>query len=283
MKKQIRRSILLFSSLFLTGSVMLLSSHLNASEQSPLSNVYDYKIYYDAPTPALLQKMTNYDLMIIEPVYYSRAQIEGIQEAGTLVYGYINTMEADRWNTDLFNQLNDDDFFLRDGERVYYSEWDSFLTDITSTHYQNILSNEVQKQIVEKGLDGAFLDTVGNIDNEHNHDPQLAQDQREGMASWMSSVKDEHPELSLMQNWGFDTLTTATSPYVDGIMWESFHFSDIVADEWAQDQIYKLRKTREQQGIEVFTVSQLEGSKSTSFARANRFKHYHSPNSYNEW
>ncbi|TGB03816.1 putative glycoside hydrolase [Halobacillus salinus] len=278
-----RIHVWLVSSVLLISSVVLSSSKHNASAQNPLYPVYDYKIYYDEPTPAIIDEMGNYDLVIIEPIYYSQRQITEIQKGGTLVYGYINTMEADKWNTDLFGKLNEEDFFHRDGERIYYSEWDSYLTDITSPHYQKVLRTEVTKQIVDKGLDGAFLDTVGDIDNEHQGNPDVLYKQREGMVTWMESVREEHPDLSMIQNWGFDTLATATYPYVDGIMWESFHFSSIAYDEWTYDQIYKLRKLRENHGIQVLTVSMEEENKSKKLSRANRFKHFHTDKSYNDW
>ncbi|MET3682899.1 hypothetical protein ABID56_000989 [Alkalibacillus flavidus] len=278
MKNKINLLIVLFIT-----SALFFAVHLSAKEESPLKNVYDYKIYYDPPTPELLEKMTHYDMVIIEPVYYTESEIQTLKESDTIVYGYINTMEADTWNKTFFNQLNDNDFFYRNGERIYYSEWNSYLTDITSSHYQQLLADEVEKQIVDKGIDGAFLDTVGNIDNEHHQNPSVLKSQREGLVTWMTSITNKHPDLSLIQNWGFDTLSKSTAPYIDGIMWEGFHFSSIIYNEWVHDQIYKLREIRNQHGVEVFTVSHEEPKKSAEFSEANRFKHYHNQSNYNEW
>ncbi|SIS45300.1 endo alpha-1,4 polygalactosaminidase [Salimicrobium flavidum] len=278
MKNKIRLLLIL-----LVSSLFVLTIHSSAKEESLLRDVYDYKIYYDPPTQELLSKMTNYDMVIIEPVYYTKADIQSLKDSGTGVYGYINTMEADTWNTSLFEQLNEDDFFHRNGERVHYSEWDSYLTDITSSHYQQVLADEVEKQIIDKGLDGAFLDTVGNIDNEHYRDADVLNNQRQGLVSWLMLLQEEHPDLSFIQNWGFDTLAEATAPYVDGIMWEGFHLSSIIYDEWANNQVYKLRSIREEHGVEVFTVSFEQEKNSTRFSKANRFKHYHEPDSFNEW
>ncbi|AKG04829.1 glycosyl hydrolase [Salimicrobium jeotgali] len=283
MKRKKRLPVYLLTSLLFAFSAFLVSDRITASKESPLAHIETYKIYYDAPTPAIIDEMSEYDVMIIEPFYYTNQQIEEIRKDGTLVYGYINTMEADQWNTPLFQKLKEEDFFVRNSKRVYYEEWDSYLTDITSSHYQKVMADEVQKQIVDKGLDGAFLDTVGNIDNEHGGDPQVLHAQREGLTDWLTLLKDRHPDLSLIQNWGFDTLATASSPYVDGIMWEGFHFSDVVYDEWAQDQVYKLRKVREMDGVEVLTVSHQQPGESKGLSTANRFKHYHEPTNYNEW
>ncbi|MYL37440.1 endo alpha-1,4 polygalactosaminidase [Halobacillus litoralis] len=253
-----------------------------AQSSNPLSNVQSYKIYYDYPTDAILNQMQAYDAVMIEPVLYTKDQIETIQQSGTLVYGYINTMEADNWNTALISQLEESDFFHRDGERVYYPEWDSYLTDITSDHYQQVLLAEIEKQITAKGLDGVFLDTVGNIDNEHCGSDVL-DDQRAGMAVFLQEIRRQHPSLSLIQNWGFGTLSTTTYPYVDGIMWENFNYSTVSTNQWSQNRIEDLQQLQTETGLEVLTVSFTEKTKSTNYAASKNFKHYHESSHYNAW
>lgn len=249
---------------------------ITAMTSNPLANVESYKIYYDLPTKAKIKKMQQYDLVIIEPVYYTAAQIKELKKNGTKVYGYINTMEADNWNVDFIKQLDESDFFLRNGKRVHYSEWDSYLVDITSSHYRKLLVAEVEKQIVAKGLDGAFLDTVGNIDNEHSGQPKILQEQRNGMSQFMKTIRAKHPSLSLIQNWGFATLQTYTYPYVDGVMWESFNFNVVANDQWSKDRIRELRELDAKYGIKALTVSSTQRPKSASFAEKNGFIHFHS-------
>lgn len=262
----------------------LVLSPLSTSAQSshPLSNVQSYKIYYDSPTEAVLNKMQAYDAVMIEPVFYTKSQIETIQQSGTLVYGYINTMEADNWNTALISQLEESDFFHRDGERVYYPEWDSYLTDITSDHYQQVLLAEIEKQVADKGLDGVFLDTVGNIDNEHCGSDVL-DDQRAGMAVFLQEIRRQYPSLSLIQNWGFGTLSTTTYPYVDGIMWENYNYSSVAKDQWSLDRMQDLKQLRQETGLEILTVSFSQKSKSQRLAESHGFIHYHESSHYNAW
>ena len=264
-------------------SAFMLPFNACAASDNPLTQIKTYKIYYDSPTPDLLKKMQELDAVMIEPVFYSQEQIQMIQQSGTKVYGYINIMEADKWNTELFNQLNEYDFFYRNQKRVYYPEWDSYLTDITSIHYQEILLNEVTTQISAKGLDGIFLDTVGNIDNEHWNNQDILKEQRNGLVSLLQRIQEKHPKLSMIQNWGFDTLKTATSPYVDGIMWENFNYSTVSNDQWSQNRIKDLKTLRQQSGIQTLTVSFAENTNSTNYAESLGFIHYHEPDHYNAW
>ncbi|WP_031422381.1 endo alpha-1,4 polygalactosaminidase [Exiguobacterium sp. NG55] len=261
---------------FLVGLALLTPQQAVAKASNPLANVESYKIYYDMPTKTKIKKMQQYDLVIIEPVYYTAAQIKELQKYGTKVYGYINTMEADNWNVDFISQMNESDFFHRDGQRVHYAEWDSYLVDMTSTHYRELLTREVEKQIVAKGLDGAFLDTVGNIDNEHSEQPTILKAQRDGMSQFMKTIKSNHPSLSLIQNWGFATLKTYTYPYVDGVMWESFNYTTVAKDQWSKDRIQELRDLDTRYGIKALTVSSKQRPKSAAYAEKNGFIHFHS-------
>lgn len=264
---------------FIVGMSLLTPATASATTGNPLADAASYKIYYDAPTKSQIKKMQRYDLMIIEPVYYSAAQIKELKKYGTKVYGYINTMEADNWNTDFINQLNESDFFHRNGERVHYAEWDSYLTDITSSHYQAILVAEVKKQIVDKGLDGVFLDTVGNIDNEHSEQPDVLAAQRDGMSQFMGTLNELYPSLSLIQNWGFGTLKSHTYRYVDGIMWESFNYNVVSNDQWSKNRIQELRTLDTTHNIKTLTVSSAQQAKSKAFAKENGFIHFHANSS----
>lgn len=259
--------------ILLLGVFFMSSLDAKAEKSNPLDNAKSYKVYYDAPSAAKIKKMQQYDVMIIEPVFYSAAQIKQIQQNGTKVYGYINTMEADNWNTDLMGQLVESDFFHRNGQRIHYAEWDSYLTDITSKHYQAVLMKEVEKQIVQKGLDGVFLDTVGNIDNEHADQPVVLEQQRVGMTNFLKSLKTKHASLSLIQNWGFGTLKYHTYPYVDGIMWENFNYSTVANDQWSKDRMTDLQKLNQSQDIKTLTISSVQGTKSETLAQKNGFLH----------
>ncbi|WP_313122462.1 putative glycoside hydrolase, partial [Exiguobacterium sp.] len=146
-------------------------------------------------------------------------------------------------------------------------------TDITSKHYQAVLMKEVEKQIVQKGLDGVFLDTVGNIDNEHADQPVVLEQQRIGMKNFLKSLKKKHASLSLIQNWGFGTLKYRTYPYVDGIMWENFNYSTVANDQWSKDRMTDLQKLNQSQDIKTLTISSVQGTKSETLAQKNGFLH----------
>ena len=206
------------------------------------------------------------------------------QDSGTLVYGYINSMEADKWNQALYHQLLEDDFYKdKNGNKMYFEKWDSYLMDMSSEHYQHILLEEIKAQITDKKLDGVFLDTVGNIDSYLSGSEQKKQN--EALTTFVKKIKNENGNLSIAQNWGFDTLAKYTAPYVDFIMWEDFSYSVVGEDEWALEKMDQLKQIRNRYHTQVVTIAFKDEEKSKQLARKHGFKFLYHPEGsyYNKW
>ncbi|WP_158570780.1 endo alpha-1,4 polygalactosaminidase [Exiguobacterium sp. AM39-5BH] len=250
---------------------------------NPLDGVKNYQVYYGHPTEAILKDMQNYDLVIIEPLHYTKAQVEQIKARGTKVLGYISVMEVATWNTGLMSKLQSGDFFTRNGQRVHYSEWDSYLTNIASPHFQGLLLTEIQNQVIAKGIDGVFMDTVGDIDNEHLNNPTVLKQQRDGLVNFLKQARARYGDIAMVQNWGFDTLETSTAPYVDGIMWESFNVDTIKSDAWSQNMIKKLQAVDAKHSVKTLTISTRLSADSHKLAKDSGFIHFHEADAYVNW
>ncbi|MBY6036660.1 endo alpha-1,4 polygalactosaminidase [Fictibacillus nanhaiensis] len=283
MNKQSALQIFLCIFVLLVFSFSTVSKGMAKGDAYMLKNISSYKIYYDSPTPHILQQMKKYDLVIIEPTLYSIDQITTIKQAGTIVFGYINTMEADNWNTSFVQKLDKSDYYYKNGKKVYLEQWDAHLMNLTSSHYQSLLQNEIKEQVVSKKLDGVFFDTVGDIDDYFMNQPAELKAQRDGLVSLMKQVKTQYPNLSFIQNWGFDTLKVATLPYVDGVMWESFHKNIVKNDQWSQDRIQDLNKLQRKKDIAILTVSSKQHQSSSKYAASKGFLHYQAKKDYNSW
>ena len=261
---------------------------LDIDEKQDLQQVDDYNIFYDKPTNKIMNEMQQLDLVIIEPHYYKKEDIEFIKSKGTLVFGYLNIMERDNWNVSINDYLNREDFFYRDGEKIYFEKWDSYLLDITSNHYQSLLLTELSTEITNKGFDGVFLDTIGDIDDQHFSDKETLTDQQEGVTTFLNKISKNYPSLLLIQNWGFRTLKDFTNPYVDGVLWENFDYKLIKDDAWSLNWIEELSRLSSKQNLAIFTVSFHSKRKSQDYAEKLDFTHLHKNNGdesdgYNHW
>ena len=273
MKKYILSALVVLITVLIGGMAV-------SAAPKELRDVQNYQIFYNEPNEEILNQMKNYDLVIIEPHYYTKEMVERIRANGTAIYAYLNVMEADNWNHSISKNLKPEDFFYRNGQKIYFDRWDSYLVDITSNHYQELLIKEVQQEIAGKGFDGIFLDTVGNIDDQHTNYPSDLKEQREGLVQFLDKLKVKFGSLSLVQNWGFATLKTSTIDYMDGIMWESFEETKIKRDQWSQDRIKELQSLSSK-GLSVLTVSFKEPSH--QYAWSKDFIHTYDPDYFDTW
>lgn len=228
--------------------------------------------------------MNKLDVIVVEPIEMEQKYIVDAQKHGTLVYGYINAMEADKWNEDFYKQLKEEDFYHdKNGKRKYISKWDAYLVNMASPHYQEVLLKEIKKRVVDRKLDGVFFDTVGDIDDDYPKADQQAQ--REAMKKVMQKVKSDYKGLSIAQNWGFDTLAQYTAPYVDFVFWEDFNYSEIGHDDWSLEKMELLKKVRSKYGTQVFALAFKDEKKSRELAAKNGFKFLYHPagSNYNKW
>ncbi|MGE7091487.1 endo alpha-1,4 polygalactosaminidase [Lysinibacillus sp. NPDC048646] len=281
--------IIILTVLFLTIGLLLNNNakqlpNTSTTIKEKLAAVEDYKYYLDKGNKTIGKEMQKMDLVIVEPIEMQQPYIEAAQEHGTLIFGYINAMEADTWNETLYNQLQEIDFYTDEyGEKMYFAEWDSYLMDMTSSHYQNLLLEEIQKQIVDKGLDGVFLDTVGNIDS--FLPPKEQVQQNEAMLTFIKKIKQQFNGLSIAQNWGFQTLADYTAPYIDFVMWENFSYKVVGEDDWSLEKMKQLIQLREKFGTQVMTIGFNDETQSRALAEKHHFKFFYNPagSYYNSW
>ncbi|WOV84450.1 endo alpha-1,4 polygalactosaminidase [Sporosarcina jeotgali] len=255
-----------------------------AMDSSPLDHVQSYKIFYDEPTQKIQRQMKKYDLVIVEPAFYTKELVTKLQKSGTKLYAYVSVMESDTWNTERIESLQPQDFFIKNGERVHFEEWDSYLMDMTSSHYRSVLMNDIQTQVVDKGFDGVFFDTVGDMEDQfYGKDPQQYNAQKSGFITLLNQLDRQYENLSNIQNWGIELFRADTVQYMDALMWEGFEYKSMTRDEWSQNQIKGLQQLQKKHNFKVLTVSFEQHAKSKKYAEKQGFLHYAEHKNFNQW
>jgi endo-alpha-1,4-polygalactosaminidase (GH114 family) len=253
-------------------------------KSTPLDHTQSYKVFYDEPTVKIQRQMKNYDLIIVEPAYYTKELVSELQKSGTKLYAYVSVMESNTWNTERAKSFEPQDFFMRDGNKVHFAAWDSYLMDMTSPHYRSILMNDIQTQVVDKGFDGVFFDTVGDIDDQFlGKDAAQYDAQKKGFVTFLEEINVAHEGLSKIQNWGIELFTTDTAQYMDAIMWESFEYKTVSTDKWAQKKINGLQALQQQHNFKVLTLSFGDHKPSLKYAKKLDFVHYAEKSNFNRW
>lgn len=243
---------------------------------SSLTEVKNFSIYYDWPSKKKLKELRSYDLVIIAPHAYSKEQISYLQAGGTIVLGYISLMQLESWNVPFVSNVQEADYYLQDGKKIYIKQWDTYIMDIRKTHYRQLLMDQINIDIVSKGMDGVFFDTVDDIDYYlHKRDEEQSVF-RAAYQALLAEIKNQDSSLLLMQNRGFDTLKAGSEPFIDALLWESFSYSKLKDSGWGQKWIRYLEEKDRTKELAVFsTVTDKESAqyskkfKFTSFTKVN--------------
>lgn len=234
-----------------------------------MSEVKNFSIYYGWPSKEKLRELRSYDLAIIAPHAFSKEQINYLQAAGTIVMGYISVMQLESWKGLFVSNMQESDYYLQDGKKIYVKQWDTYIMDIRKDHYRQLLVDQVNTDIVAKGLDGVFLDTVDDIDYYlHKRDEEQGAF-RTAYKTLLIEIKKQDSSLLLMQNRGFDTLKAGFEQFVGALLWERFNYSKLKASSWEQKWIQYLAEKDRTKELAVFsTVSDKE---STQYSKKFKF------------
>ena len=96
-------------------------------------------------------KLNNYEVLVIEPTEYNKDDIKKLHEKNKKIYAYLNigSLENYRPYYDKF----------KDKVLGNYENWeDEYWMDVSDKEWQNLIVNELGKNIADKGFDGFFID-----------------------------------------------------------------------------------------------------------------------------
>ncbi len=164
-----------------------------------------YAVCYAKVSPDQVQ---NYELVIVEPDFYSVEEIAALQATGTTIIAYVTLGEVDenRW------------YYPKLAERGFLGKnenWNSFYLNLEDQISRNVILNQVLPKIMGKEVDGLFLDTidaVAPVTNRSHLQPYMVQ--------LIKSIREKYPEEIIIQNAGL-FLLEHTEEAVDAFMTES--------------------------------------------------------------
>ncbi|HHK5535523.1 TPA: endo alpha-1,4 polygalactosaminidase [Bacillus mobilis] len=224
-----------------------------------LKKVQSYKIYYGEANKQVIEGLSKYDMVIIEPYAFTKEQIQQLKQSGTVVLGYVSVLELEAWHK---REVLETDYYYRDGKKMKIEQWDTYIMNLADNHYRGIVVNKVKQQIIGKGIDGVLLDTVGDIDDYFYDQPAKQKQFREAYVNLLKEIKGLDSKLLLIQNWGFETIKTASLNFIHGVLWEDFNKQVIAKDEWSQNWMRYFKQQNNK--IVTFTVTPDKVSKKYS-------------------
>jgi polysaccharide biosynthesis protein PelA len=169
-----------------------------------------YAIYYSDKEPAAAFEA--YDLVVFDSDRYP--PIATLKEKGKTVLGYISLGEVEKHRS-YFNEVKKAGLLIEKNE-----VWtDAYKVDVRNPAWTKMVVEELIPQILAKGFDGVFLDTVDNPPDLERRDPRRFHGMSDAMAQMVKAIKHHHPKALIMQNRGYDILPEV-APYIDMVLGE---------------------------------------------------------------
>lgn len=139
----------------------------------------------------LPEEVKNFRIVVVEPDHYTKEEIDAFHQKGLKVIAYLSLGEVDtnRW---YYPYLREENLLLGKNEI-----WGSWYIRIESSYFQQLLLNKIVPNIMFKGFDGLFFDTVDAVApyTERSH---LAPE----MANIICSIHQQYPDAIKIMNSG---------------------------------------------------------------------------------
>lgn len=238
--------------LLIVLSIILIVSVLSsASKRHPKS----FRIYYDKIDATILRGMATYDLNIVEATFFEKKDVEYIHANNSQVVGYLSLIEIGYWDTPLVNDLDEEDYLLdRSHEKMKSLEGTNHLGDLSSPHFREILLKYIETRILDKGMDGVFLDTLDWIDY-YAKDTRIHDKLAGGYEAFLLELRQRYPDMIVLQNRGFASYKAFSHSYITGILWENFNSPHSKGNAEDIDKLNEFASLAKSNKTEVYVIS----------------------------
>lgn len=228
-------------SLFITQC----NSAKNIQKNSILSKT-PFGVCYSKVTP---DQVKNYKMVVIEPDFYSKAEITSLKATGATIIAYITLGEVDsnRWYFPLLQERG----FIGVNEN-----WNSSFLNLEDDETRSIILEKALPEIMIKGVDGIFLDTVDAV-SPFTERKELAP----YMLTMIQGIRDLYPNKIIIQNAGLFLLEDSRD-LIDAVLIEDIASGyDFTRKEYFikelsafNDRIKLVRATSENYNVPVLIV-----------------------------
>ncbi len=168
------------------------------SALNSVESIKNYAVYYGRDR---IDRLSNFDLVIVQPEEYSKKEIEILKKHKTIVLAYLSLGEVS-------------ERYLKYAKGCIVGKnknWNTYYVNVSCKKWQNFILNEAIPSILNKGFDGLLLDCV-DVDKMTT---------KRGMVSLIKKIRQKYPDIILIQNRGF-SIINETAPYVNGVLFECF-------------------------------------------------------------
>lgn len=177
--------------------------------------IENYAVYYGYDK---IERLKEYDLVIVDSNGQSKDNIDFLKQNNTITIAYISVLEINKDFLE-YKYLRDEDFLTINNRRIVNTEFKNYLVDLKSKRYISMLIHKIGDLLMNKGFQGIFLDTVGDIEFQ-----VIPEDVKNSLINelvkLLETIKKMFPECIIIQNNGIN-IVKHTNKYVDIFMLEN--------------------------------------------------------------
>jgi len=193
--------------LFLAGTIAMLASGVLPAMAAGDRWVV---VYSEKPT---IEEFRDYRLVVLDSIHHP--PIRPLLEQKKTVIGYISLGEVESYR---------DYFKAVEKEGILYEKnpnWpDSRFVDVRDTRWTKRVLEELIPQLLHKGFQGIFIDTLDNPAELERRDPKKFKGMTEGAANLVKAIRRHYPRIYIMLNRAYEILP-AVDGQIDAVLGES--------------------------------------------------------------
>lgn len=247
------------------------------SKRSQFRSFQKYAVFYGQGEE---QRLSRFDVVVVEPAHRSEQEVRFLQENDTLVLAYVSVMEIHPAHP-LVQELTPGDYLVSDKppyEPLSQADYGSRLLDLTSVHWRGILMRHIGQLLTKDGYDGILMDTIGDVEMPTLPSPSL---QVDAAIQFVKQLRRWFPDAIIVQNNGLELLCLQTAPDIDALVWENPPLWQPDSRHWVQAVADRLKQLREDYNLRILAL--FEGArqdKRNDWIRGRRFADEHGFVSY---
>jgi hypothetical protein len=205
-------------------------------------------------------------MAIVEPTGQNAESLRHLNKAGVTKIAYQSIIELSPWQEE-YSALQREDFLNNSGAPLKNPRFGTFLANPSSTKWKELVLSKASELLNEKGYDGIFMDTAGDVETELVPLP-FRLEAIIATAGIILELRKRFPRKILIQNNGLSELIKLTGDVIDGVVWENPDFSDMRWGEWNYNTINYLNYLKQEKKLKVMLL--LEQGVGTNRIRSAR-------------
>ena len=181
---------------FILALCGLKSESAHATERT-LPKFENFAVYYSDKEP--LERFASFDLLILDSTHHP--PLQPLKEQGKTLLGYISLGEVEKRNH-YYKEMQQAGALLQENKN-----WrDSFYADIRSIKWQKLVVEQLVPDILLKGFDGIFIDTLDSPLDLERRVPARFSGMSRATVQLIRKLRANYPAMIIMVNRGYEVL-----------------------------------------------------------------------------